>query len=347
MALLFYDGFEQYQSPSGVISPLPNALGTKFQWWNLSGAPVSPGRNNYGYCLLCGALWGALTTPLTTAFFGFAARFNLLSHIPCDFQINDLGEGDRGITPQLIIRFNFAAQTLDVVSANVTRVSLSIEAILNSDAWNYFEVALTIGTLGSIRIRINGEPVIDATGINIQTGTRPMFDAILLVSPDFIRLDDFYIADTAIAPGGIPFNDFAGMVRVVTLAPIGAGAFTQWTPLALTNWAEVAVSDGDVSYNSTGTAGAKDMFHFTALSGTIAVVLAVQVIGAYRKDGAGSHSVVQHLVSGGIDSIGVSYAIPSDVYVYCTDIYPVNPATGTSWTVAAINDLQAGYELTL
>jgi hypothetical protein len=112
------------------------------------------------------------------------------------------------------------------------------------------------------------------------------------------------------------------------------------------NWQEVRekYADQDTTYNYTTTVAAKDMFNFEPLAATITAVLAVQVVGCFRKDDAGSRTVEQHLSSAGTEVAAAAYSIPAG-YVYCSDFFTLDPATSNAWTVSAVNALQAGYVL--
>jgi hypothetical protein len=125
-----------------------------------------------------------------------------------------------------------------------------------------------------------------------------------------------------------------------------AGTQQTFTITTLTNWMEVTEdnNDGDVSYNSTATVGAQDMFNFQPLTGNAPIVLAVQTIGSYRKDDAGTRNVSPVLTSGGTTVTAAARQLAT-LYAYYVDLYPLDPNTGAAWTVAAVDALQAGYTL--
>jgi hypothetical protein len=49
-------------------------------------------------------------------------------------------------------------------------------------------------------------------------------------------------------------------------------------------------------------------------------------------------------LSAGTEVAGPGYSIPGN-YAYCSDFYTLDPATGNAWSVAAVNAVQAGYDL--
>jgi hypothetical protein len=158
-------------------------------------------------------------------------------------------------------------------------------------------------------------------------------------------LANMYICDSTTGPGSYACNTFLGDVRTAALFPTSNGTVS-WTPLTGSNWSEVneVAFDGDSSYNYTSAAGNQDILNFGSLVGTVSGILAVAVTGAYRKDDAGTHTLAQQIVSSGTQEAGATISVPG-TYVYDTDVFVLDPATGASWTVTGVNALKAGYKL--
>jgi len=152
----------------------------------------------------------------------------------------------------------------------------------------------------------------------------------------------------SLAGASLSQPDPSSWVQVADISPTWtmAGQSQTFAVPALSNWQEVREprADGDGSYNSTSTVSAADRFTFEALPATVSNVLAVQVIGAYRKDDAGERVVQQVLGSGGTEVEGATFSIPQS-YVYCYDLYATDPNTSDAWSIAAVNALRAGYVL--
>lgn len=358
MALLYFEGFDNY---STAINDLL-ARRAEFVWsfvnQVISPSYSSPGRNNQGTALLIGNranLYGTLTTPLASAFLGFGFKISQQSSAVCSFNLMD------GLiatpTSQLAFTFNTNLARIDVYRGDTSGTLIASSAV-NSyipSAWNYIEVFATIHpTAGVVIIHMNGQEILNVSGLNTRATANTSFSVIQFSgSPGGgntpgVTIDDFYICDTTVGPGLIPFNTFVGDVRVVTVNVVGNGTSSQWTPLSGTNWQMVdeVHNDGDTTYNSTATAGNIDLFNMHALTGTISNVLAVQVIGSYRKDDASTREVQQQLVSGATQVEGAIYSIPGS-YIYATDLYVLDPDTSANWTISAVNALQVGYKLTL
>jgi hypothetical protein len=126
----------------------------------------------------------------------------------------------------------------------------------------------------------------------------------------------------------------------------GIGAAAAIGMIAVANYQNVGenIFDGDESYNYTTTIGAEDLFNCDSLVSTTLNILAVQVIGAYRKDDAQQHTLTQRVRSGTTDVGGHVIALSSS-WFYSSDIYPTDPATGASWSVSGVNTMQVGYRL--
>jgi hypothetical protein len=360
MALVAFEGFDHYgASPTDVLNRRASGL-----QWNSAGngnAWVTPGRNNAGTAIRIGPLsylLGALTVPQVSGYFGFAMLLEPLS-IAIDgaypfLRIWDLGR----TTIHLDLLFNLAAGSLQVFRGNHQSGGVLVGSTGNNaytvGTWNFIEFFLTISdTTGAVQIRNNGQLQIGVVGIDTKTATGfAQFDGIEFFGANTgtmsngITIDDLYVADTTVGPGLFPFNYFAGDSRVVTLHAVGDVGTPGWTPLSNANWQEISEvhADGDASYNTTASVGAADRFNFEALSGTISNVLAVQVTGSYRKDDAGTRIVTQLLDSGGTEVGGAGHSIPNE-YVYPSDLFVLDPATGATWSVTAVNAVKAGYVL--
>lgn len=353
MALIAYEGFDHYAT---AASDLLSRRGGGLQWNTENCVFSSPGRNNSGTAVKIAqnnSLQGALSTALQSGYFGFGMLIETADANP-SFQIGDL-HGPGSIT-QVTFTLNIARAGIDIYREGVL-IAATINNSFTLNVWNFVEVFIAIGNAsGAIKININGQTVLNATGLDTQASPNAWWESMTFIgsAPPFLggtsyttmQIDDLYIADTTVGEGAFPFNNFAGDVKVVTLHTIGDAGTQGWTPLALTNWQEVSDvhSDGDASYNSTATAGAKDLFNFQPLDSTISVVLAVQVIGNYRKDDAGTRLLANRLVSGGTEVAGATASLPTN-YVYVSDLYVVDPNGSVPWSVPAVNALQAGYTL--
>jgi hypothetical protein len=135
------------------------------------------------------------------------------------------------------------------------------------------------------------------------------------------------------------------MSDILTLRPTGAGASTQWTPDAPTNWSRVdeEVSDGDSSWVLSGTPGNLDLYDLPGSIPATAINLSVTVTARARSlinDPCTMYLVVR---TGGVNYYSTSQTIPSDSYLDLSYNWPTNPAGG-DWTEAQVNALEIGIE---
>ena len=159
------------------------------------------------------------------------------------------------------------------------------------------------------------------------------------------HIDDFRCNDTTVGPGTYPCNGFMGDLRVALLTPTANSAVT-WTPLANTNWQEVSETafDGDTSYNSSSVVGNADLFTVTQVP-TGTEVIGVSVIGAYRNEDATAHTLTQQISAAGTSYAGATQSL-TQMYQFLSDVFPINPTSGVSWTVADVNAMLIGYAVT-
>ncbi len=73
--------------------------------------------------------------------------------------------------------------------------------------------------------------------------------------------------------------------------------------------------------------------------------MAVQVATAARKDDAGSRSLRALIRSGATTANGATRVLGTSYALY-DDRFETDPATGTAWTKAGVDALEAGVEVT-
>lgn len=356
MSLLGYDGADHYAGQNDLQSRFGS-----LQWYLLKpGTPDSfyprttGGRNGSGCVEISsppevggypsrGYVYYNNTDPLTTV--GMAVNFYGSAN-PIPFSISLV---DAGSSNQEQVRFEVSQSPSQVKAyKGSTLLGASPINVFSVSGYNYFEFqSVTDPTAGTVHVRVNGQSVLNVTGINTQQSTHSYATGVLITgnyeSVGF--LDDLYIANGVNAGGTYPCNSFLGDVHVQTLFATSNNSVT-WTPLAGTNWQEISetVFDGDASYNSTATIGDTDSFNMAALPSTTIAVICVQLTGAYRKEGAGSHSITQKITSGGVTAVGSTWVL-TETYQYFSDMFMSDPDTTVAWTVSAVNGMNPKYTL--
>jgi hypothetical protein len=173
-------------------------------------------------------------------------------------------------------------------------------------------------------IAIWSDVALNLYGVNTYTQSVPASARSATYGPTF--------PDPAQSPGGWPYSAYGD---------VGFGMY------ALSNTSNVNENtfDGDDSYNSTSSVGAEDLFNCDPVVPTTLNILGVQVTGAYRKDDASvTTQMTQRVKSGSADSGGALFSPPSS-WVYHSDVWVLDPQTGSNWTVTSVNTMQIGYKL--
>lgn len=219
-------------------------------------------------------------------------------------------------------------------------------AVLNSTTWAYIEVGCVCSaTVGTITVKVNGLTDISVTGVNTGTlGVRKIVSSGDYWNNGAYQRCDLYVCD---GTGPAPTNTFLGDCVVETIYPTGAGAETQWTPSTGANWENVddATPDGDTTYNASNTVGQTDTYTMAGLTSASGLIYGVQKMEYARKDNAGTRSIAPVLRISGTDHVGVSTNLGGS-YDYVREIEEVSPASGVAFTIAEVNAMEVGVQVT-
>jgi hypothetical protein len=351
MALYAFDGFDHYGNYTSNGGDMLSRSGRLIWTGNPSLNGSSVGRAGYGKSVFFSSgglgLIGVLASQFTHFFAGFALQMTQPGNVSVAFL--DMTAGSGG-TIQFSLVFNFTTATIQIFNGAGAMQISSAAGAFTPTLFNYVEIGAVVAASGSVTVRINGVQVLTVafdTVASANTWVNGMsFSNIGGGSGNQYALDDLYWCDNTTGPGANPMNTFLGDVAVETLYPASNHAVS-WTPLAGTNWQEISETgmDADTTYNATATVANVDTFNFQSLRAATNQVLAVQVVGAYRKDDATARVVQQRVLSGAVVGQGTALSIPT-TYTYAVDVFVEDPNTAAAWTVAGVDALQAGYELT-
>lgn len=348
MALRGMDGFDHYATQDDLFSrrgalqwsaPASLAAAT-FNTPGRGGFGKSMGLNGYASNIL-GPFLATFDANYSTLRIGCALRFVAGANLGIDIGAFD------PIANALQCRISLSTSgIIRAFDGAGTQIGISANNAFTPVAWSFVEIAFSIGHSGAIEVQIDGATVLSVTGDTQHTANATLGAVQFSVpggSLGQIEIDDFRYSDTVIGPGTYTCDSWLGDLRVATLAP-NTDASVAWTPLAGANWQEVSelTFDGDASYNSTSTPGAEDLFSLTALTATITQVIGLQLTGAYRATDASPHSITQQISSGGSEITGPAHTLAM-AYQFFSDLYPVNPVSGVSWTLGDVHDLLVGY----
>lgn len=288
--------------------------------------------NNYAY----------FTVPAASQIYvGFAVRANSSGQLNSDF----FGlQGDNGTVTHLTLRFT-ANNVISVYRAGTLLASGTFSGSVVG-AFPYVEIGASISsTVGVVTIRVNNAQVLTFTGNTKNGGTNSSIDTVYMTgsgSNDTVCYDDLYICDGA---GAAPANTFLGDVRAYTEAPTGAGASTQFTPSTGTNWSCVDENPYSAADNvQDGVSGHRDTYAMADLPGGVGTVIGVQAVSIAKKTDAGVILLKNAVKSSATIAYGSSVALSTSDAALLT-ILQNDPATSAAWTAAAVNAVEAGFEV--
>ena len=358
MTLLFAESFNTDDSASELIwskwtywdtthGSMPSIVTTGgrrgsgcFRFWNVNGYE----RGNVGKYL--GAQYDTLI-------FGSAYYFDELDPNESLDGIHNMGfkftTGNS--VGHLAINFIRGTNSINVRrgGTNGTLLVSSGDAVLPQSTWFYVEGKIHFDdTVGSVEIRINGKPVIDISGVDTRNGTSlPNTFHIggigynISVGAGNQKFDDIYVCDDS----GTFANDFLGDVAVMNLKPNGAGANTNWTPSAGSNYEcvnDLYIDTAD--YVSSTASGIYDTYSFDNLSVISGAVHGVQMTAYTWKTNAGfkkSRFAIRPDTTT-YDGNVLHYLQDSGTYVQ--EIVSLNPETSSQWTIAEVNSAELGVK---
>jgi len=332
MPLLFFDGFDMYQSNTqpamrGWAGAVINGISDAGRFGTSRAISILGNGNDLTQSL----------TASSTVSVGFALKTAAVSSLAATG--GELFRFLNGTTLQCKVGIKSDGSLVtgrgDFTTNNI---GTSAAGLITSGAWNYIEIELTRNAAtGILKVWLNGTLVINST--NVNTGASNI-DKVALAgaSSSNHTFDDFYLTNDATR---------LGERRVDYLPPSADTATEDWTPSTGTNSAalldEIPMNN-DTDYVSSATVGHKDLFDMTNLSSTPTVIDGVQTVLAARKDDAATRDVRTNFKSGTTTVNGTTRAMSAG-YVISSDLYLLDPDTGAAWTAAGVNASQLGFEV--
>ncbi len=275
-----------------------------------------------------------------------------------DAQAVGLGGNDfvfkflEGITVHVMIKFTLANGTIEVERSGGGFIATSSTSAYPLNAWFHIEVKIKIhDTTGTAQIRIDGVDVINETGLDTRNGgTAGLIDLVTFGSAEsnsaILRINDIFILNEQ---GSAPLNDLIGPHTIESLRADGAGNYTNWDPLAGTNWEAVddpidAVHDGDATYVET-TVAERDSYTFEALvSGEDPI--AVQAKATSRFTGT-QQDFNTFLRRSSTDNDGPTETGNASAYAdRAIKIWETDPIAAAAWTKANLEATEFGIRTT-
>lgn len=223
--------------------------------------------------------------------------------------------------------------------------------VIQQNIWYFIEFQSAIShTAGTAVLRVNNIELLNVTGVDTvgdNSDNTPMLAEIRFVSFTGATntnwyMDDLYILDST---GPAPWNTFLGDCRVEYLRPRAAGTHQEWslTGAASHHQAvdDVATPDDDTSYVRANAAGLRDSYLYTPTGLPSGPIFGAQINLLTRKEESGPRILTPLL--NGVE--GASFAPSEGSYSYRHVPMQTNPATGTAWTISAINSAEFGVKV--
>lgn len=243
--------------------------------------------------------------------------------------------------------------TLRVNNGAWTLLGTSLAIPFN--VWIFIEVKVVIhASAGSVEIRVNGDTLLSISGVVTSSAGNAYANLIGVGQPsgqsdpsvsaaDGQLHTDWYMCDGT----GTTNNDFLGDCVVECLLPTGAGAESQWTPSAGSNYENVdeALANGDTDYNKSNTVGQVDTYAMADLVSATGLIYGVQYVQYARKDNAGTRKIAGVARIGSADYPGNDINL-YDAYRVMMDIQEKSPSTAAAWTISEINAMEYGAKVT-
>lgn len=220
---------------------------------------------------------------------------------------------------------------------------------INFGTWYCIEVYLKVSNAAGVcQVKVNGVLDINFSGDTQQTANaecsyfqwgRGIGGAS--GSEMLAHFDDIAINDTT----GTKNNSWIGRGGIYGLKPSGAGTYAQFTPSTGANYEcvdEVPPND-DTDYVESDTVGYKDSYALADLPVATGQVDAVQWLARAKLDAAGAGNFKRLLRHDSTDYNGENLTVDTS-YVYHQEILE-NAPDDTEWTVAKVNALEIGMEI--
>ena len=345
MALLWIEGFEGFGTTVGGAPSPTGIIGRKYSGINgESGMDIETGRDGSGRCLeiIDGQAYvqSANLTTNATCVLGFALKLNA--------HPTNLARQVVGLYENATLGMNIRVGTNG--SLNIYNGGTLLGASTNTlsiGTWHYIEFKVfTNNSTGTAEIKVDETSWLSITNSDTQPGTNAYHSAFKLqaVYGVWTQFDDLYFLDGS----GTINNDFLGNRKVVRLDPSGAGADTNWTPGAGSNYAAVddgGLSDEDTTYVETGTDTDQDLYAYDNLDAAVASVDGIQINTEARVT-TGTMDLSTVIKSSTTTDSGSAKTITSTSYVTATRVAQTDPNTSAKWTPANLDAAQFGIKAT-
>ena len=236
------------------------------------------------------------------------------------------------------------------VYRNDTLLGTSSGKTLGYQTYSFLEIKFKISdSVGYVQMWLDETQILNlAASQDTLEGSNAYVRGVIIRAPysNIITwFDDMYFLDTS---GSAPCNDRLGDVRIDLCLPNGAGAHTDFTPSAGSNYENVDEAGGpddDTTYNDGGTVGNQDSYAMSDLSALGATIFGLKSQVTCRKTDVDERGYKILTRSGDSDYLSTEIN-PATTFETQAKVYEVNPDDSLAWEEADINGMEPGVEIT-
>ena len=344
MARLFTAGAEEGSYRALIDLWNAGQLGS----YTLVSSPGMPRTGNYCYYLAGSGAQLRAAIPCSTSdlYMGFACY------------LTNFGNTYNAYRGANLIYFPFADCGITIVPGygmagfyGSTLVGPTFSVPIN--AWFYVELYIkpmsTSG--GRLTIKINGATVCDVTQQTASATVNP--SQVYIMAPTGMwsstwyyqnaYFDDIVVNDTS----GATNNSWPGMVRLFPILTRGVGDLQQMSRKGLDlgyNNGQTREAGSGISWLEGSSSGLTDLSYMDAPTLPAGAAVSNIIVEVHSRTQLGAATVKPVLKSGSTQSDGAAIAAPASWGVQ-QQAWPLDPATGSAWTLGALATIQAGAKI--
>lgn len=220
------------------------------------------------------------------------------------------------------------------------------------DIYVHFEAEIKLdNAAGIVKVWLDGDLAIDFLGDTIATGTPGAWTGASFLCPagasQQCDYDDVLIWDnTGSGFTSSPLGAGTHFPLMESFRPTGAGAITNFTPSAGSNFQNVddANEDGNVTTNFSSTSGHIDLFTHAAPVLDNSDIQAVAVRNSCKIDTT-TYQFRDLIRHGGTNAESANFAVGHANYRPKLHLFFTNPSTAAAWLESELASMEFGYKV--
>lgn len=235
--------------------------------------------------------------------------------------------------------------TITIRGALATSWIATTTTVISADTWYHICMTVSTGSAAPYDLKINGVTDVSGTGNFSSSATRFRYARVGKTVDTNGSSPDMYF-DTVV----IDSTDCSGSTDEIRAAmPDAPGTYSTWTGgTGASDWTQVdeRPSDNNTSYVATSSQNYGKFSvqaSSTANVGITGTVKAVKALVATVEAVSTTLTNFQTLfISGATEATTTSHTTMTNSYLFQEMFYTTDPNTGSAWTTAALDDVEAG-----